>query len=354
MCWPDRNWILLLAVGLPLIGFSQSGGQTHTADLFDDLPVNDPSALSRLRPGESASQKINDNIFIRACPDRSTCYLGEQITVTWRLYTALKSTSVVSSKPSTVGCIARELQPDANHRPVKVIKGKTYQVFDIWKLCLTPLQPGKWPIDPLEVSNQVGYTDIDGRQCRYEGKTVSQMVLLTILPLPAKNKPVNFEGAVGEFHLHAHLTSVKLEAGEQDTLVLDVTGKGNFDNLIQPPIHLDNGITPLEAVEKWYPGGKQFCIPLAVLQKGDYSIPVSFSWFDPRRSSYRSVEMKLPALRVLPARQPAHTGAPLVNSKTVHSFAALLWWLAAGALSLLAILILFSLYIRSPKLKEKT
>ncbi len=56
-----------------------------------------------LKPGEKLSEKIKKNIFVRVEADKTSCYIGEPLVVTYKLYSRLKSESKVTKRPSLNG-----------------------------------------------------------------------------------------------------------------------------------------------------------------------------------------------------------------------------------------------------------
>jgi hypothetical protein len=64
-----------------------------------------------IRKGENITEKINKNIFIRVNVSQSSCYVGEPIVVTYKLYTRLKSESSITKNPSFNGFSVIDLLP---------------------------------------------------------------------------------------------------------------------------------------------------------------------------------------------------------------------------------------------------
>src|SRR5579864_3354166 len=143
--------------------------KTIAQHAFDDLPVHDPSILSILGPGEDAGKKIKDNILIFAGFNRPSCYPGEQVQLSFRLYSALQSTSTIAAPPAFDGFMVQERRQKEDPLPEKEIKGKYYDGFIIWQVMLTPLQPGDYTIGPLLVNNEVRYLDVNGKPGHYSG-----------------------------------------------------------------------------------------------------------------------------------------------------------------------------------------
>src|SRR5579859_5023636 len=209
-------FMLLQGAATPLTTYAQ-----HT---FDDLPVNDPSHHSVLGPHEDPAKKIRNNLFVVASFDKSICFPGQQIMLTYRLYTALQSTSAIIAKPLLNGFTAKEQKVDETPLPDKTIDGRSYHGFTIWKVLLTPLQTGSYTIDPLAVNNDVRYTAADGKPASYSGTVTSNKPTINVLPLPPGGQPPAFSGLIGKWQIHSRLVSRSLDAGESDTLLIETTG----------------------------------------------------------------------------------------------------------------------------------
>ena len=52
-----------------------------------------------LRPGEDAAQKIRENLFVKVQVDRRSCYVGQPVQVTFKLYSRLQSRSDIIKNP---------------------------------------------------------------------------------------------------------------------------------------------------------------------------------------------------------------------------------------------------------------
>ena len=167
--------------------------------------------------------------------DRNTCYVGELIAVTYKLYSRLNAESRVTRLPSLNGFSVYDItDPSADAVSVEKVKGKEFTVHTIRKSQLIPLQSGSIDLDPVEVENTVHFIkgglrqephrsgnrlqDLLDRLAGEEnpGPAVDESVTLdtkpltvTVKPLPEENKPANFNGAVGNFTIEASLARTK-------------------------------------------------------------------------------------------------------------------------------------------------
>ena len=63
-----------------------------------------------LRKGENVAEKIKKNLFIKIDVNKKSCYVGEPIVATYKLYTRLKSESNIIKTPSFNGFSVSELE----------------------------------------------------------------------------------------------------------------------------------------------------------------------------------------------------------------------------------------------------
>lgn len=124
----------------------------------------------------------------------------------------------------------------------------------------------------------------------------SDQPTLEIRPLPAA--PPGFSGAVGQFKLAAKVVPEKAAVGEPVTWTLELSGTGNWPEISGLPTRdVSNDFQVVQPKAKRTPvEGKLFDVTLAedvVLvptKPGSYALgPVSFTYFDPKAGSYRTI-----------------------------------------------------------------
>ena len=298
-----RRIILLLFLSTttrPMASFAQHA--------FDDLPIDDPSRRSVLLPNENPVKKIRDNIFVMATVDHPNCYAGQQVELTYRLYTALQSTSTVTAAPHFDGFIAKERKVDETRLRVKVIDGRSYRAFAVWKVLLMPLQAGDYTLDAVTLNNVVSYTMADGRSAQYSAPVTSNKAHIHVKPLPVTGQPPAFTGPVGKWNIQSHLASPRLRVGDYDTLWVEIAGAGSFDNIPAPLLRWPAGFRHVESIERWQvndntvpeSGRKWIAIPFTADKPGQYGLPpIPFAWFDPVTRQYHITHTDSLAVEVL-------------------------------------------------------
>lgn len=300
-----RIWIFLIGFlfGLTAVVVAQKSVPPSLPSLFDELQDNDAYNHGPvLNENEKPEDKIRDNIFIKVTTNKTSCYIGEPILVTYQLYSALRSQSKVSKQPSFSGCSVVELTTD--QPPIIQKSGnKYYRVFLIRKVELIPLKEGDLKMDVASVESDVTFFSKDNPYSSetFSGITSSTPVTIEVKALPLKDMPSKFSGVVGKFNISAKVDSNEIAKGENNSLKISIKGEGNLPAITSPEInwpanleHFD--FTDSQHIDKMsFPmkGERTFEIPFVATKEGKIVIPqISFSYFDPSSSSYETVYTK--------------------------------------------------------------
>ena len=206
--------------------------------------------------------EIAKNLYIRAIVDKTQAYKGEQVTVTYKLYTRLSIASQmgVNKLPQYQGFWAEELETSGNiNFTTEVIEGKQFRVGVLKRVALFPTQTGSLEVTPFELTVPVQiekqrsgksiwddfFGDPFGRSEIYEFNAKSNVVKIDVLPLP-DGQPTSFKGAVGEYIFEAKLNNFTVKSNEPLTLSINISGAGNIKLIDMPEINLPNGFEKYE------------------------------------------------------------------------------------------------------------
>jgi len=112
-----------------------------------------------LRPGENAYEKIRQNLFVKVLVDKKSCYVGQPVLATFKLYSRLESKSDIVKNPGFYGFTVYDMVNLADKEMVtENVNGKLFDVHTIRKVQLYPLQSGVFTIDAMEVTNKVEFS----------------------------------------------------------------------------------------------------------------------------------------------------------------------------------------------------
>lgn len=260
--------------------------------------------------GNQSQQRASaDDLFIRANVSKTNPYQGEQVIITYKLYTRVSiSQYSVDKLPSFRNFWSENLTPSGNPQTsTEVVNGKTYRVAEIRRVAIFPQRSGELTIEPLEVELIVNlpaqrdrrslFDEFFGGTSRQVRQVVaSNRVNLDVQPLPSQNRPANFSGMVGtDFDIQANVTPTDLQVNDVATLEFTVSGQGNIRMVETPdfsfPANLevfdpnisDNIRNTLSGVS----GSRTFSYLMIPRTGGEFVIPsFNFVYFNPREKRY--------------------------------------------------------------------
>ncbi len=278
-----------------------------------------------LRKGENPMDKIKKNMFVRVETDKKSCYVGEPIVATYKLYTRLRSESNMVKNPSFNGFSVLDMQQasDLSYH-VEKYEGREYNVYSIRKVQLYALLSGNLEVGVAEIENNVQFIkaeyvdrqqdilgdifrDFNNAAIPQEGMENQKITLqskpltISVKPLPDGNKPANFKGAVGNFTIDTKVEKNTFSTDDAGRFAIIVSGEGNMQLINAPVITWPEGVEGFDskATDDLYKGTvpvsgrKIFEFPFTVSKAGTYILPaVAFSYFDIRNAAYKSVTTK--------------------------------------------------------------
>lgn len=278
-----------------------------------------------LRPGENAYEKIRQNLFVKVLVDKKSCYVGEPVLATFKLYSRLESKSDIIKNPGFYGFTVYDMVNLTDKQvTTENVNGKTFDVHTIRKVQLYPLQEGLFTIDAMQVKNKVEFSrsavnkkteqeivegvlgsgddeiPTEGTEV-FETDITTEPVAITVRPLPEKNRPGSFSGATGHFSITAAVINDRLAKNEQGFFEITITGKGNFIQLDAPTVLWPSEIEGFEPTVKDVfdktkmplSGSRTFRYPFVCASPGKWQLPpVSFSFFDTDSNNYRTISTK--------------------------------------------------------------
>ncbi len=279
-------------------------------------------------PSVNEQASGNEPIFLKAWVDKTAVYPGQQISLTYSLYTRADTRyEGFEEEPQATGFWVEEIPIGRDIEKTTVtVGGRRYIKADIKKLALFPTSPGQFQIEPGTVKASIeqrsgrngGMFDDFFNDSFFGGGMFSRRVnkLLTtpilniqVRELPERGKPSQFSGIVGRFQFEAVVDRVQVKQNEPITLSLKIEGEGNIETLQHPPIpKIDNfkiydGESSSQLLKRRdvIVGSKIFEIIFIPENTGDYVIPsLVFNYFDPYSHSYKAIRSKEFKVKVLP------------------------------------------------------
>jgi hypothetical protein len=284
----------------------QQQQQPSFFDLFGD---NDPQPdiTTSVPNGESPNTFMQNNLFVRAEAEKTNCYVGEPVLVTFKLYSALVTESRIMKQPAFTGCSILELTQEERPR-IENYKGKNFRTFLIRRVLVTPLHAGDINLGQAIVDNNVALASPTNPYFtqNYAFTTSSPNLILHASPLPEQGKPADFSGAIGKFQITAKLNKNSLPAEENNNLHIEISGTGNLSAITKPEIQWSAAIQSFDGTDSQYTdksnypvvSTKSYDIPFIGNNEGNIDIPpISFTYFDIESKKYKTIKTNnLPVL----------------------------------------------------------
>ena len=305
-----------------------SAAQTNPfASPFAGMPdFNEPQEQTYndciLKKGENIQDKINKNIFVKAEVDKTSCFVGEPVVVTYKLYSRLQAESNITKSPSFNGFSVIDLQAQDNAGPhTEKLNGREYNVYTLLKSQLYPLQSGQIELGTVATDNTIHFIketyaqqqmnnafgsfmqttippeDLVNQQATLESKPIT----ISVKPLPDENKPFSFKQAVGNFEITDMLDKSIFSTDDAGKLTITIIGSGNMTLLNSPDVSWQQGIESFEPktadnfdkLQVPITGSKSFIYSFTAEKPGNYVLPpVEFSYFDPKTATYKTTSTK--------------------------------------------------------------
>ena len=211
------------------------------------------------RSAKSKGATSNQTVYLRAIPSKTRVYVGEPLTVRYKLFTKVGVYNYqVEKLPDAVGFWAEEIPQSAQPRLVsEVIDGERYNTAVLKTVLYYPTKSGELVIDALNTELEIEVKSNQRTNRRFNdpffndpffsGKRkatknfLSNPVKINVMSLP-EPRPKKFSGAVGNFQIRAGLDTNAVFANDAVGLSISLIGSGNFKSLQLPEPKLPDGI----------------------------------------------------------------------------------------------------------------
>ena len=281
---------------------------------------------------KGSGQVVNkDELFLLAEIDQDEVYVGEQVTVTYKLYTRVQMSLEDIKYPESVGFWTEELSvPRPPRFNQTTINGVLYNVATLYKVALFPTKTGELELTPMTVRCNVQIQKKRKRQRSvfddpffnsFFNETV-QKVLRTearrirVKPYPA-GQPANFTGAVGEFKLTASVDTDKVKTNEAVTYYVELQGTGNLNMFSLPKLNFPETMevfpptASFKQKQLWdqFTGNMKWEYILIPRQAGRVFLPrIELAYFNPKDEQFHSIRSRSVELNISPAKDQLTSG----------------------------------------------
>jgi len=253
--------------------------------------------------GEPEPQTAGDeDIFIETEVDRDEMFLGEQLTLTFRLFSRYDLGSADYTAPACTNFWKEDIE--GQNRYTTVAGGKRFRVEEL-TTALFPTKTGLQTIGPASLKCTLDTFFMPGFSFRRRGlqrprHLETRRIDVTVKPLP-EGAPNGFSGTVGQFSISSTVDQKGGKVGKPITLEVRVWGTGNVKTIQQIPkpqledfdVYEPNIKESVDRRKSPIRGAKSFEFVMVPKKPGAQVIPsVSFSFFDPSAARYRTVKTR--------------------------------------------------------------
>lgn len=299
-------------------------GKTYTSNALDinvvqgrgQAPQQQQQQQQQQERAQQRTQETHEEIFLRAYANKTNPYQGEQVIVTYKIYTSLPvSQYTIDRLASYAGFWSENLTKEraTPRQTTEVINGVNYTVAEIRKIALFPQRSGQLTVAPLEVEcvvqrriqrqRQSIFDDFfhnpffDRQQVRMTIK--SNPLTINVKPLPSQNRTAEFKGSVGNFNMSVDIDKTDVEVNEAVNLTVRISGSGNLSMLEEPHVSFPPNLETYDAKISdninrgagGVSGSRTFEYLMIPRSAGQFDIsPVLFSFFNPTTQTYELLQ----------------------------------------------------------------
>lgn len=287
---------------------------------------------------QSQGKSDENSVFIRAFVSNTTPMQGEQIILTYKLYTSVGISNLDGSKISSFpGFWSRNLlgNRESLKQTKEIIEGQEFVVAEFKRFALFPQRSGEINIERGELkcvaqirSNSKRKSSdpffdsffndpfFNSRYQNVEKQLFSNSLKINVKPLPGKDKPADYSGAVGSYTFKSEISNTEVTANEAITLKYTLSGKGNLELIDPPAVNFPTDFevydpeikNNIKTSQSGVSGTRVFEYLIIPRNPGDYTIkPVEFSYFDIKSRKY--VRINTPEYKIKVARGEGNTNS---------------------------------------------
>ncbi|MBC7370948.1 MAG: protein BatD [Bdellovibrionaceae bacterium] len=264
-------------------GMAGGTGRPYVEPQFRSLP-KDPNAA----------------FFIQVEVDKLDVYEGEQVTVSWYIYTRGQMETLDRLKFPDLRGFWKEIIEEVPSIQFtdEVVNGVAYHKALLASHALFPIRAGTSFVDEYKIKSRVRLPNQNfggfGFGKSYEYTKSSDRVKINVKPLPSEGRPNNFSGAVGQFDVQSSTENQAVPVNQPFSLKVRFEGTGNAKLIELPAIDWPKTLEVYDTKSdsKFFKNGrsyKEFEILLIPREQGDLKIPaIGVSMFDPATKKYYS------------------------------------------------------------------
>ncbi|MBL7910741.1 MAG: protein BatD [Bacteroidia bacterium] len=277
-------------------------------------PTDDPKYSSKVSGGD---------VFIRTGVSKNKCYVGEQVTITQKVYSRLQMIGFQKfAQPTYDGFYSQAQESISKGQAiVENVDGVNYYTYELFRSSAIANKTGKISLSTVEgdvvVRRQTNakpkniFEQFFG-SAGYEDVPVtvkSKPLVVEVLDVPQQGRPASYYGAVGDFSYKVAATRNELKANDAFNLKMTISGKGNIKLIDAPKLNLPESFETYDPKISESGNTKTFDYLIIARSEGEYKLEnLDFSYFSLDQKKYVTISAPEIKITVLPA-DPNSKGA---------------------------------------------
>jgi hypothetical protein len=276
------------------------------------------------------SKVSGGDVFIRTGISKNKCYVGEQVTITQKIYSRLQMIGFQKfAQPTYEGFYAQAQESVSKGQAVvENLDGVNYYTYELFRSSAIANKAGKISLNVVEgdviVRKQTNakpkniFEQFFGA-AGYEDVPVtvkSKPLVIDVLPVPEDGKPAGYFGAVGDFSYKVLATRNELKANDAFNLKMTISGKGNLKLIDAPKLNLPESFESYDPKISESGNSKTFDYLIIPRSEGEFKLEnLDFSYFSLDSKKYITIPASEIKITVLPG-DPNSKGAQVYSQQT--------------------------------------
>lgn len=266
-----------------------------------------------------SSKQLRQPAFGIIEKSKSVIYEGEPLILNAKVYAQFNASHLENYQEYTMdGVLDKHDISNVSRIMVEEekIKRKTFYTFVYDKKVVFPTGTGTMTIDPFKLILRRGFESLP---------LTSSSTTVEVKPLPG-NVPKDFIGAVGQFEISREIKTSEFKQGDVFTMVVEVSGHGNLQNILEPKLNLPRGFVvygdPIVKEDFVYgsrgaEGKITYEYNIQITRYGNLTLPETMiSYFDPTKEKY---VQSTSGMNILDVAKNEQFKSPLSDTSTITS-----------------------------------
>ena len=253
-----------------------------------------------------------DEVFIETILSDSQAVIGQQIVLSYKLYTRLDVRNVSFDMPSDLdGFFVQELKTSNERTKREIVNGQEYATKIIKRLSLFPQQKGSYSIASHSVDLGIA-SDRRSNSFFFNTMLDSKRVFTDAVQIEVDNnipfEDGSFSGAVGQYEMDVSLLKRSVSTDDVINIKMRITGDGDSKTVLAPRWLESDSFDVYEPNiiedEVFQSAGKlmhrkTFEYIIVPKVEGTFGLKPKFTFYNPDSLKYISIEKTLPSINVL-------------------------------------------------------